>query len=263
MTHLLYFNVHGDGYVKMYDLCVGSILHDMSINPNIHILCITNERDSIPIRAINEKHNILDRSNLYIIDISSSFEMYYGKLNIYSYPDIEKYEKILYSDIDIIYTRGGLNRVMGMITKLDILYITPEGYPDFTEPWFYHKDIYSEEETETIRKSDRNKPMNTGLFGWVNQPNTRIKGQLRQILDNVKSKHLHIVTDAAEQPYINHRFLVDQNISYCFSYAVTLQPKSIVKYLTREEIFPMVIHFTHDYKLEKMIACIEILKTLY
>jgi hypothetical protein len=263
MKKLIYFHVNGADFVTMYDLCIESCKEDLARN-KITVLCITNDEFKDKIEAVNTKWQVLD-AKIMVVEYKSDMWMhkYLGKFDILEWPELKEYEQILFSDVDILYFPFAMENIFKVIKKSEVLYAVPENL-EFTQPWFWHPGVYTEEETNKIKQSPIRRPLNGGMLAWQNDPNQyKILGQLQQIRDHVYEKGGQLTTDAWEQPYINHRFLVDQNLSYDLEQVVTLRPENIMFYMQRSQrVAPVAMHFTHSDKIQRMRPIAEVIRSV-
>ena len=257
---LLYFHVTQNEYIDMYELCLRSASLDIKKH-RISVLCITSKECAERIEQIHKVHCIPTLAHVMLIDYNGHYmQRYAGKLNVIDYEHLKDYYKVVYCDTDILFFPAAIEALFGIIKEEGIVYVTPEQM-HFKQPWFWHKDVYTEEETQQVERSPKNIAINTGVFGWINQGEKSefIRSQFKQIREHVYAKYETATTDASEQPYINHRWLLDQNIDYTYGQIVTLQPENFLQQWfqhasQQENLFvpPVTLHFTFNEKLPRM-----------
>ena len=248
---LLFVHVNGHEYLKIYNLFIQTLEHFLG---DVDLLIITTEEFKNQLILIN---NLYDIKNVFfhITKYHNHLGKFSGKLDIIDWEYINNYEKIIYSDIDILYFPKSLDVLFDTIIQKDTLYTVSERI-HFTNSFFYHKEIYSEQELVDLFTIGYVSGFNTGLWGWLNNNTSRIISQLKIIRENINNKCNLIQTDAGEQPYINHRFLVDGNFDFSFGYYVSLYPEEAVynSYLLykQNKTSTFAVHYTFNDKLERM-----------
>lgn len=240
---LIFFHINGEPYILMWNMIYETIVRDKSKPKNLEILIISTKEWIDKIKSVNIRKNEHD-IHYHTTEYNSYLGGYSGKLDIIDWPKINEYNKIIYLDTDILIGNGGLSQAFDLISDKDIVYGCKEVY-DFTRPWFYHKNIYTEEETSKIRSGKNINGINTGCWGWINYTDCKVQKQLKEIRDNIYVKSKLFQTDAAEQPYINHRWLVDGNFEYKMSEVVTLFPE--------RERHKKIFHFIGENKVDRMV----------
>lgn len=239
---LLYFVVIGDEYIAMFNMLLRTIFLEVD---DVNILVITNEKYKHLVENLLIKYGIKQGEIFIKTHQLGGFYDYSAKLDIIFWPKLNLFDKVIYSDVDMLFKPGAIKTLFTSITNKDEVYICQENV-HFTAPWFYHKEIYTEEETAIINeKGVFKKGLNTGIFGWINSENCKVQNQIARIRENVMEKSTRIITNASEQPYINHRLLVDQNINGLFGYFVTIFPLTI-------NDNKIVYHFTFNDKVDRM-----------
>lgn len=239
---LLYFVVIGDEYVAMFSMLLRTIFLDVH---DVNILVITNEKYKHLVENLLIKYGISQGEIFIKTHQLGGFYDYSAKLDIIFWPKLNLFDKVIYSDVDILFKPGAIKTLFSSITNKDEVYICEEHF-HFTAPWFYHKEIYTEEETAAIiEKGIFKRGLNTGIFGWINSENCKVQNQIARIRENVMEKSTRIITNASEQPYINHRLLVDQNINGLFGYFTTIVPSTVHDH-------KIVYHFTFNDKVDRM-----------
>jgi len=125
----VFFN---EEYIKLLSLLLKSFVIFSSYDTNTKYLVICNPEFKNEIVQIFKSLKI--DGLVWSINLSTVFEACYSRLKIFEYPDITKYNKILYLDCDILITNNISN-----ILNLDIedkLYALNEGYSDGPHDWW-------------------------------------------------------------------------------------------------------------------------------
>lgn len=179
--HLIYACVFENrDYLKLLELLVKSINKNSPLSPNIDFLVITHPDY---VEYINQYIHLHDGRYLKIFTLekSSLFEAGCARLDIFSYPDIEQYEKILYIDTDILF-EDSVERIFTVDISSDKIYAYAEG--TIGDP--YHGKSYWD-----LHGLDPNTPaFSSGVLYFVNIP------IIKQLFTDIKQ---HIQQDVYEQ----------------------------------------------------------------
>ena len=125
MKNLVYMTVFRNaGYIDLLALLLKSMkLKGCLNNETTDILLITHPSMN---DAIGEKVVPLDfRLNLWYLDLHELIDAARSRLLIFDYPFIDKYDKILYLDTDILIN-SDINKILDIPIQKDILYVGPE-----------------------------------------------------------------------------------------------------------------------------------------
>lgn len=264
MTNLLYFAISTRDFIELAEMSIQSGIKEINHN-NIHILLIIEKslKDEIL-----EKFLKFDIKNLHInccdtlnkSELSGHWWKYNLKLDIVFFKDLHLYEKIVYCDSDILFTKNSIMALFDSIKTSDV-YITPEDkFPSYKYEYFYHKLLYSDEDCKKIDNSPKKTPMNTGVLGWKNTPD--IIKQFEKILNVMDKfyKENNTSNHAWDQVYMNYIFLLDQNIDYSYRNIVTLFPERCIEENTKKVLENVVFHFISEHKKERMSAVLLLLE---
>lgn len=113
---------HNEDYLKLASL----LFKSFSLYSNIQsydYLVITEKRFESSIEKLYSENNI--NGLIWCLTANSQLEACYTRLKIFDYPNINKYDKILYLDTDILII-GGLNEIFDL-QLIDKLYCFNEG----------------------------------------------------------------------------------------------------------------------------------------
>lgn len=245
MNKLLYFAISTPDYLDLFELCLKSGAKEMNDN-NISVLCIVDKGTHDGVVDIIKTCGIKSSSVLLCKEYTHvhSHWRYNLKLEIVYFDDLPKYDKIVYCDIDILFTKNSIVPLFDIINN-DNLYVYKENFNSYKQPYFFNTFLYTDDDIKTIDNYPKKSPINTGVFGW--KRNDTIIEQFKSIItaidnyyDTVEEKN-----HTYDQVFINHRFLLDQNIEYMYQHLVTISPE-------REFKHGRVLHFTYINKFVRM-----------
>jgi hypothetical protein len=186
MTKLIYFTLgHNENYIKLAGLCVNSLYRN---NYDGDFLFITNFKEKILNSIYFKKEPFflnVDETNLLM---SAS-----NKLKIYQFQNINDYDKIIYSDLDILWLSNP-DTIFNEIIE-DKVYISTENV--LMSEVYWGGNILNDNEKNIIHYNNI-KGINTGIFGF----NKKMVNSFKKIEDFlIENKHL--VNVCLEQPFIN------------------------------------------------------------
>jgi lipopolysaccharide biosynthesis glycosyltransferase len=124
--NLIYICVfHNESYINLLELLINSIYLKSNIDPTTtHILLITSPSFQPIIKNSLEKFNL--PIYYYILNLHGLFEAGCARLKIFKYENIDKYDKILYLDTDILLN-SDVNTLFNINISDDKLYTLEEG----------------------------------------------------------------------------------------------------------------------------------------
>ena len=191
---LVYMSVfHDKRYVEMLRLLLFSIKYNVKELTNVDILILTEKALEPSIQNIS---TLLDIPfHIYLLEgVKTASEASTTKLNIFEYPNIHKYNRLLYLDTDIIIQHD----ISPLFTEPleDRLYAVEEGIigEAFHGSWFFD-----------FNKIKRNTPaFNAGVFLILNT--TTMNGIFKDVLNYMNKSILnkHQMAPCYEQPYLNY-----------------------------------------------------------
>jgi hypothetical protein len=186
MKKLIYFTFgNNENYTKLVGLCVNSLYKN---NYDGDFLFITNFKEKILATISFKKEPFflkVDESNL----LSSSA----NKLKVYQFHNINDYDKIIYSDLDVLWLSNP-DIIFNEIIE-DKFYVSNEDLLMSHEYW--GGDIFNENE-KSIIFNENIKGINAGLFGF----NKKMVNHLKKI-EEFLTQNIHLVNVCLEQPFIN------------------------------------------------------------
>ena len=182
---------HQDGYITLLQYLINSISIKANINKDTtDILIIT----SPLFQPIIQKY--LDRYDLplkyYILDLHNISEACYCKVNIFEYDEIDKYQKILYLDTDILIN-SDINTIFDSDISLNKIYALEEGNigHEYWGAQFFDFDF--------IRFNPNSSAFNTGILYFMNSLD------MKKLFKDIKT-HIKTHIDSGN----SHPMLYDQ-----------------------------------------------------
>jgi hypothetical protein len=184
--HLIYFTLNNNiNYIKLAKLCISS-LYNAGYNGDF--LFITNFENEIlsNINFLNAP-KFLNLGDQKLIHSSAN------KLKIFLYKDINKYDKIIFSDTDILWLKNP-NTLFELINQ-NKFYVSNEKSL-MSDKW-WGGDILSDIEKIHI-KNNNIFGINAGIFGFSSSMIDYIKN-----IDIFMNHNFHLVNTCLEQPFLN------------------------------------------------------------
>jgi hypothetical protein len=188
--NLIYFTIGNNiGYIDLLNLCIESL---NKFEYNGDILVISDFEEQIKNKIPFKNKVIFDKSfeNINLLRSSSN------KLKIYKYDFIEKYDKIMFCDVDTLWFNSP--NILFDNIKEDKIYMSSEHHQELLMSSIYWSGgLMTSEELKEI--NDNNiKGLNGGFFGFK-----KSMIYLIEKIDIFFEKNINKVTDCLEQPYIN------------------------------------------------------------
>jgi hypothetical protein len=186
MKKLIYFTLgNNTNYIKLADLCIKSLYEN---DYDGDFLFITNLKNEL-LNQINFKNEpfFLELTQSNLLESSSN------KLKIFKFDRIKEYEKIIYSDLDILWTKNP--KILFDIIDDGYFYMSNE--PHLMSETWWGGDILSIDEKKIILEQQIN-GLNAGIFGFKNDMVLHI-----QNIDTFLNENLNLVNTCLEQPFIN------------------------------------------------------------
>lgn len=181
------------GYVKLLDLLLKSyaLTEDKK---DITYLVICNFEFKEQVENIFNSLNI--DGKIWCLNLKTIFEAGFARLFIYDYPEINKYEKILYLDTDILVVDGLTNILSHKLE--DKIYAIEEGTT---------ADIYHGSQLYTAENNPNASAFSSGILLFNNCEN--VKNLFSKTLGHIKN---HIAENkpipcCLDQPFINYNFI--------------------------------------------------------
>jgi O-methyltransferase len=199
--NLIYICVfHQKSYINLLELLVNSIEENSGDLINTDILILTTS-DFLP--NIKEKiNNVFNVKYMILDNLTTLFQAGCARLNIFSYENIDKYEKILYLDTDILVAKS-LNNLFDLEISSDKIYALEEG----TIEHDYHGGQFFNES-----KDLRSKNLTAFTSGILFFKNTNAIKDLfvsinQHIQDYIYEKH-NPIPICLDQPFIIYNAII-------------------------------------------------------
>lgn len=211
---LIYFTIgHNQEYIHILKFCHYSmLLNSPNIASKVDLLIMCDESYELIIRTL------IPYARIFITDKNeNTMQVAMRKLEIFSYPEINEYDNILYLDCDIVITKD-ISRILNKQIEDDKIYIKKENFiEDPFNKLFFGLKKYSPEDINNFILNN-NVPINSGLILFKNTE--KMKDHFKNILNiskNWKNEYYY------DQSFINHYFqynkkydheLLDKDISF-------------------------------------------------
>jgi hypothetical protein len=186
MKKLIYFTLGNNlNYIRLADLCIQSLYKS---GYDGDFLFITDSQDHI-LNSITFK-----TSPLFLnINNSGLLESSANKLKLYKFDKINDYDKIIFSDLDILWTKNP-DIIFNEINE-DKFYMSNENSLMSNEWW--GAKILNDEEKNYININNIN-GVNAGIFAFNNNMVKHLKN-----IDDFLNNNLHLSNECLEQPFLN------------------------------------------------------------
>jgi len=186
MKKLIYFTLgNNPNYIRLSELCINSLY---KMNYDGDFLFITDLKDEL-------LKNIKFKSTPFFIPISKSnlLESSSNKLKLYEFNNISDYDKIIFSDLDILWVSDP-NIIFNQIND-DEFYMSNENSL-MSEEWWGAK-ILNDDEKNFINNNKIN-GVNAGIFGLTKKMVPHLEK-----MDDFFKKNIHLSNICLEQPFLN------------------------------------------------------------
>jgi len=198
--HLIYFTInHNTDYIKLAKLCVSSLY---SVGYGGDFLFVTNFENEIlsNIDFLNSP-KFLDLGHQQLLHSSAN------KLKIFLYANINEYNKIIFSDTDVLWLKNP-NVLFDLINE-NKFYVSNE--KSLMSDRWWGGDILSD--IEKIHINNNNIfGINAGIFGF----NSSMINYVQDI-DIFMENNFHLVNDCLEQPFLNVYLYRNHLYDNCFT----------------------------------------------
>ena len=184
-------------YLELLNLLLLSTIYYSKKN-TWNFLVITTKGFESNVQALADRYGIF--LSIFTLDLTTIFEAACARLCIFDYPDLDRYEKLLYLDTDIII-KGELDTLFNLSLDKDVLYAIESGNissHNFGGQFF------------DFEKTDRSLAgINSGTLLFLNSKNMknlfgRIQNHIKQFTDDG-----HPVPYCMDQPFINYHAIKD------------------------------------------------------
>jgi len=173
--NLIYMCIfHQESYINLLKLLITSISEKANINKKTtDILIITSPSFQLIIQ--NELKNFDLPLNYYILDLHTLFDSVYSRLLIFDYENINKYDKILYLDTDVLIN-SDINVLFDIELSSEKLYALEEG-------WIGH-EFWGSQFFDFTKFNPDTPAFSAGVLYYLNS------NSIINLFDSVK-KHIH------------------------------------------------------------------------
>ena len=196
--NLIYYTIGSNiDYVELLEMNINSL--EKFYNPDIELLIITdNETKNIIETKIITKFTI----NYKILPLVDSLnQSSYNKFKIYDFNDLNKYDKIIYCDVDILWNNSPYN----IFDKIgDVSFHVSNEESLMSEDW-WGGNILNVDEKQQINKNNV-KGFSAGFFAFKS-----IKSQILKEIEDFMMSNMGLMNTCIEQPYFN-TFLYRKNL---------------------------------------------------
>lgn len=188
MKKLIYFTLGNNAqYIDLAELCIKSLYKQNYTGDFLFIIDSSLKAELLTRIDFTKLPYFLDAPPSTLLHSSSN------KLKIYDFPHIEAYDKIIFSDLDIIWTSPP-DIIFNLIQE-NQFYFSNEGELMSVDLWGGNLLDNSEKD---IINSNNIKGLNAGIFAF---PQSMVQ-HMRHI-DDFFQKNIHLVNVCLEQPYLN------------------------------------------------------------
>tara|TARA_Y100000389_G_scaffold205142_1_gene264017 strand:- start:9181 stop:10191 length:1011 start_codon:yes stop_codon:yes gene_type:complete len=187
---------HQENYIQLISVLLKSYRLYGNEKTNVKYLVITSKYFKEDIQNIFDELDIF--GELWLMENNTIFESAYSRLKIFKYPDINKYETILYLDCDILITNDIQN--IFSLTLSDKLYVLQENFHRTNHCYFFNDD-----------ELNNLPPDSTFTSGIILFKNTvTIKNFFNEILKhiNIHLKNNEKIPFCLEQPFIIYHSII-------------------------------------------------------
>jgi hypothetical protein len=203
--NLVYFVVGVDpNYIKLTEYCINTIrCYTDNDKHDIIVMCDADYAHNL--KGVPVKIHITPPN-------TTAMQTSMRKTEIFSVPGIEKYDKFLYLDSDIVVS-GALDTIFSAVNDPKKLYVKPDG-GNHTDIWWSRIDAPYDTETLKRFKEHNIYSFNCGQFAFKNSP------EMRRHFDNVVQEMKSVFDPRIhfyEQVFMNNYFCLNEAILYDIS----------------------------------------------
>lgn len=200
--NLIYFVIGGDSsYASLLEYCIHTIRCTPSNDAyDLMIMCDANYRPHV--EHLPARIHVTPNNETHVI---ASMR----KTEIFSVPGIEKYDKILYLDCDIV-VQGSLEPLFGELTDQTKLYVLPEDGNHTGEYWHRNDRPYDQATLDDFAAKGV-LTFNCGQFAFVNSPH--IRAHMNSVATAIQTEYdprIHFY----EQVFMNDVFNRSGDVTY-------------------------------------------------
>jgi hypothetical protein len=186
MKKIIYFTLGNNlNYINLANLCIKSLYRQ---NYDGDFLFITDLKNEIINKIQFNKEPLFIETKSSNLMISSS-----NKLKLYLCDRIYLYDKIIFSDLDILWTANP-DKIFDLLDE-DVFFMSNENSL-MSDEWWGSKTLNNEEKVEINNREILG--LNAGIFAF----NKNMVNHLKKI-DEFLNQNLHLSNECLEQPFIN------------------------------------------------------------
>jgi hypothetical protein len=168
--NLIYFSVHGAGYLKLLKLSLEAIIKTTTnINFDILFICTAEIKSELEISDYILPFNV---HYMVVDEPDDGIEASKNKCKVFQWQGINDYNKILFLDCDIIAIKD-MSHLFDLASQTNRLYTCYNAFPIGKNKMNYHKDVFhsisqiSNEHLEALKLHNQ-MPFNAGQFLMIN-----------------------------------------------------------------------------------------------
>jgi lipopolysaccharide biosynthesis glycosyltransferase len=196
-TNLIYFCVfHNEKYIELAELLLKSLSIYGKLGETVDVLVYTGTDYANKMRLHEWPFRVIYKTNDTYDSIAKACR---ARLDLFDFPEIGRYEKILYLDTDILIRRDVLP--VFDLAKKDLLYALEEGSLDMKVPYdYWGKTLFGPGEIEALEDKTT---FSSGVLLFRNGPT------MRDLFERIRT---HMSTgdphEFHDQPYIVYHTII-------------------------------------------------------
>lgn len=196
--NLIYYTIGSNiNYVDLLEMNINSL--EKFYTPDIELLIITDSETKKIIESKIVTKFIIKYKILPLVN--SLNQSSYNKFKIYDFTELNKYDKIIYCDVDILWNKSPYN-IFDKIGDTSFHVSNEESL--MSENW-WGGDILNDDEKQQINKNNV-KGFSAGFFAFKS-----VKSQILKDIEEFMLSNMELMNLCIEQPYFN-TFLHRKNL---------------------------------------------------
>ncbi|MFM9195310.1 MAG: glycosyltransferase [Planctomycetia bacterium] len=199
--NLVYVTLHGrDDYAQLFDLFFASLLFNTKSTDDFTLLVDTSSRFIDRVEYV--RHFGLDVDLWVTADRQSVFDAAFARYSIFEFPDLSRYDKVLYLDVDILLN-GNLNTLFQQDLSEEAVYCLQEG-PLSSPTEYYGRSLFIESNRHDLLGQPG---VTSGAMLFRNSK--RVESLFRKVLaDGYADRQRGRTFLCLDQPYLNYNATV-------------------------------------------------------
>jgi hypothetical protein len=191
--NLIYFTLGGNkDYINLAKICINSLYN---VGYDGDFLFITSFKNDL-LNAIDFRKEPLFLN----VEYSSLLQTSCNKFKLHLFEDIEKYDKIIMSDLDIVWLKNP--EIIFSVINEDIFYVSNENEHNSGTMWLMSNDFFGGK----ILDNEEKHYINTNNIGGINCGliafNRNMISRIKQI-DNFIESNIELAEGCLDQPFFN------------------------------------------------------------